>query len=361
MPFNIFKHFSTGIFSKNYLGIDIGTSSIKIVELSDKKKKRLANYGQLKSEYFAGEEFRRYSPEGLLLSNKNIIQAIGAILKEAKMKAKRVFFSIPDYSTFFTSFELPHMSAEELKEAIKYEAPRHIPLPVSDVTLDWQVIKGVPGESGRSPLKILLVAVPNQVINQYQEIADALNLQLIALEAEVFALARALIKFQDKQRVVSLIDIGARSTTINIVSKGLLKASYSIDIAGEDFTRALVDAFQVDQRKAEIIKRIIGIEKEETIKGILIPLVGKIIQETQNIFHQYFAEEREKIDKIILAGGNALIPGLSSYLSNQLNLSVEIANPFLDLSYPPGLEEVLKKLGPEFTIAVGVGLRGLEE
>ncbi|MCD6115081.1 type IV pilus assembly protein PilM [bacterium] len=360
MKINFWSKISTGFFSKSVLGIDIGTTSIKIVELSDKKTKKLSNYGQLRSEYFAGEEFRRYSPEGLILGTKNIINAIQAILEEAHIKSREAYFSLPDYSTFFTTFELPPMSSDELKEAVKYEAPRHIPLPLADVTLDWQVIKGVPGQSGQTPLKILLIAVPNRVIAQYQEIADGLKIKIRALEAEVFALSRAAIRFQDKQQVVSVIDLGQKSTTINIVSKGLLKTSFSTDTGGEKFDQALKDAFQINSRKAEIIKRMLGVEKEETIREILMPVVENLLKEVSQVFNQYSQEEREKIDKIILSGGNALMPGLHKLFNEKFGIVTEVANPFLGLSFPPGLEEVLKKIGPEFTIAVGTALRGLE-
>ncbi len=355
----MFKFLKRKLFSSSCLGIDIGTSSIKIVELSNKKGKRLANYGQLKSEYFSPSTFRSRTSEGLFLFNENIIEAIKAILNEAKIQEKRCIFAIPDFSTFFTSFELPPMSYEELKEAVKYEAPRHIPLPLSDVTLDWEIIKGAPGEKGRTPLKILLVAVPNQVIKQYQQIANALNLELEALEAEVFALARALIKYQDAKRVVALIDIGEKSTTINVVSKNILKISYSTDVSGEEITKVIQEKLEINKRKAEIIKRMLGIKKEETLKEILLPLIQQLTREIENVFRQYFAEEREKPEKIILSGGSALLPGLREFFQQKFNLPVEIANPFLGLSYPPGLEEVLKKIGPEFTIAVGTALRGL--
>ncbi len=360
MKINFWSKISAGFFSRNFLGIDIGTTSIKIVELSDKKTKKLSNYGQLRSEYFAGEEFRRYSPEGLILGTKNIINAIGAILEEAHIRSREACFALPDYSTFFTTFELPSMSNEELKEAVKYEAPRHIPLPLADVTLDWQVIKGVPGRSGQTPLKILLIAVPNRVIAQYQEIADSLKIKIRALEAEVFALSRAAIRFQDRQQVVSIIDLGQKSTTVNIVSKGLLKTSFSTDTGGEKIDDALKEAFQIDSRKAEIIKRMLGVEKEETIREILMPVVENLLEEVSQVFNQYSQEEREKIDKIILSGGNALMPGLHKLFNQKFGIVTEVVNPFLGLSFPPGLEQVLKKIGPEFTIAVGAAMRGLE-
>ena len=117
------------LLGRSYLGIDIGGSSIKIVEISGKKGKTLENYGQLRSEYFINPGTGKHWKAGTILSDERLIQAIRSVLREAKIKTKNAFFAIPDYSTFFTSFELPPMSKSEIEEAIRYEAPRHIPLP----------------------------------------------------------------------------------------------------------------------------------------------------------------------------------------------------------------------------------------
>ncbi len=206
----------SNVFSKSSLGIDIGTSSIKIVELSKKQGRSLTNYASLDSKYFAKQAFYTREKGHFSVDETYITQALASILKEAGVKTKDAYFSIPDYVSFFTTFDLPPMSNQEIAEAVKYEAPRRIPLPLSEVTLDWQVIKGGPGNKGNTPLRVLLVTVPNEVINQYQRIAESLKIKAVALEAEAFALLRALVNYQDRGAVVCLVDIGERSTTINI-------------------------------------------------------------------------------------------------------------------------------------------------
>ncbi len=359
MVFNPFKKFTFKIFSKSFLGIDIGSASIKIVELSSKNGPKLENYAQLKTEYFAGKEFIQHFQAGALLSGPRICEALSAMLQEAKIKTRNAFFSIPDYASFFTTFTLPPMSKKELEEAIKYEAPRHIPLPLADVTLDWQIIKGTPQFEGTVPLKVLLVAVPNETIEQYQQIAKSLNIEILALETEVFALSRALVKYQDKKGVVCLVDIGYKTTTISIVSHNILKTSHSIDLSSEEFTEKLIEKLKIDFRKAEIIKNMYGIKKNPTIREILLPLVDNLSKEIQKIFNEYFLDEKEKVDKIIISGGGARLPGLAEYLNEKFKLPCEIGNPFLDINYPPGLDLILQKIGPEFTIAVGAALRGI--
>jgi type IV pilus assembly protein PilM len=347
-PFN-------SLFPKSFLGVDIGTSSFKVVELSSRKGIRLENYGQLRAEYFTEKK----SIQGLILSNDHIIAGLSSILQETKIKTKEAIFAIPDYATFFTSFDLPSMSKLELEEAIRYEAPKHIPLPLSEVTLDWEVIKGNPLIEDRQPLKVMLVAVPNETISQYDKIAKALGLKIIAMETEVFSLARALIKYQDKRSILGLIDCGQKTTTINIFSQNILKASHSIDISSEELIQVLADTLKIDLRKAEIIKKAYGLSKEENIRKILAPQVDILIKETKEVFNQYFLEEKEKVEKIIIAGGVANLPGLKEYFTEQMKMPIEIANPFIDVSYPPGLDLILKKIGPEFTIAVGAAIRGL--
>jgi type IV pilus assembly protein PilM len=347
--------------SKNCIGVDIGTASIKVVELAKGKGKTLSNYGTLSSEYFSNREFQSREKGALSFNEDAIVQALGSILQEAGIKSKDAFFAIPDFVSFFTAFDLPPMTMQEVPEAIKYEAPRRIPLPLSDVTLDWQIVKGGPTTEGKTPLRVLLVTVPNEAIEKYQGIANNTGLRIKALEAEVFAMSRALIKYQDKANVVCLIDVGERSTTINIVSQGVLKLSYSFDISAGSFTKALSEALSIDKRKAEIIKRAYGISnKKPTIREILLPFAESILKKTKNIFDELYMEDKERARKVILSGGGVDMPGFLDHFSRGLDLPVEIANPFIDIFYPPTLQDTLQKLGPKFTISVGMALRGLE-
>jgi len=112
---------------------------------------------------------------------------------EAKIKTKAAIFSIPDFSTFCTSIELPPMTEKEIEQAVYYAAPQYIPLPIAETTLDWRVVGGTPGDKN-SPLKIFLIAIPKQIVQGYQKIAQSAGLELYALEAETLALARALVK-----------------------------------------------------------------------------------------------------------------------------------------------------------------------
>jgi len=346
--------------AKTFLGIDIGTSSIKVVELSKFGKRiKLENYGELRAPAFYEKPFRTFEKTTLLLSTGDIARAIRGILEEAKIKTRKVIFSVPDFSSFFTWFDLPPMTKEEIPDAVRYEARQHTPLPLSEVTLDWQIIEGRISERERTKLKILLVVVPNEIINQYRQIAELAQLKLQALEAEVFAFSRSSIGEEKKATI--LIDIGARSTTCSIIDKGVLKMSYSFDISGNELTDRVSKSLSVDYLKAEHLKKKHGFQSsEKEIGQILLPIIDLILVEIEKVSQNFYRLESKEIQKVILGGGTALLPGLKEYFAKELKKEVVIANPFSEIFYPPILENTLKEMGPSYAIAVGAALHGLE-
>ena len=332
----------------------------------------MENYGEIKAEVLYQKPFRTFEKNTLLLSSRDIARALLAVMEEAKIKTRKTVFSIPDFSSFFTNFELPPMSKEELPQAVTYEARRHIPLPLGEVTIDWEVIEDRRPLNQKKNLKILLVAVPNEVINQYREIARFSNLELIALEAEVFGLARVLIP-EDEKRIIGLVDIGAQTTTCSLIEKRVLKKSHSFDTSGDDLTEQVAKSLSIDYKTAEELKEKYGLqeiplprtmtafqEESRSLREILLPLVDVMLKEIENIVKNFYQLERKEVEKFIIAGGTALIPGLKEYFQDFLKKEVEIADPFSKIFYPPILEKEIKKMGPSYTIAIGMALRGLE-
>ncbi len=357
MTWNPFK-----IFPQRSLGIDIGTFSIKVVELSRHGKRiKLENYGEMKSKALYKQPFRTFQKSSLSLSSKDISRAIKAILEETKVRTKTATLSIPDFSTFFTSFELPPMTEEEIPQAVEFEARQHIPLHLSEVSLDWQIIKQKKSAGEANRIKILLVAVPKEVIYQYQTIAEPFGFKSFALEAEAFALLRSLIR-EDK-KIICLIDIGAQSTTASIIDNQVLKESYSFDVfSGNQLTQVLTKTLNVEREQAERLKKEYGLlaNVDKRIAEILTPSVNLILIETEKICRQFRRVERKEINKFILSGGSARLPGLKQYFSDHFKKQVIAGDPFSDIFYPPILDKTLNKLGPTFAIAVGAALRNLK-
>ena len=365
--------FSNIFSSKKFLGIDIGTSSIKLVELSGRgERKKLENYAEMKTGVSRENPFRTFEKNTLSLSSQDVAQAIKSMLKEAKIKTRKSIFSIPDFSSFFTSFELPSMAKEEIGKAVNYEARQHVPLPLSEVTLDWEVIDGRISDRGKSKLKILLVAVPNETINQYQTITKLCDLQILALEAEVFGLLRSLIPVNEN-KTVAIVDIGAQTTTCSIIDKRVLVSSNSFNLSGDDLTERLIKSFTIDYSTAQKLKEKYGLKENpssstnvgnsssiKNVRETLLPLVDAILKEVEKITFNFYQTENKEVEKFIIAGGTSLMPELRKYFEGYFKKETEVANPFSKISHPPILEKTLKEMGPAYAIALGMALRGFE-
>ena len=356
---NIFSNPLKMFFPKKMVGIDVGTAGIKIVEISKwGQGKTLENYGEIKSESLYKEPFRNVEKGNYLLSNYFVSRAIRAVLDEAKIRTKAVIFSVPDFSTFCTSFELPPMDQRELNDAVRYNAQQYIPLPISETTLDWKLIEGVPGEK-KSMLKIFLVAIPNQTVQDYQKVAQLAGLELYAVEAEAMGLARALTK--ENKKCACLVDIGVQSTTINIVDKQHLKKSYSFEFAGSQLTYSIASALGLGHSEAEELKNKEGLtSSKEEISKTLYLLVDPLLIEVKKILADFYQQENKDVDVIYLTGGTSALPGLREYFAEVLKKKVEIPNCFSDLLYPPILGKTLEAIAPSFSVATGVALGGLE-
>jgi type IV pilus assembly protein PilM len=339
----------------SFVGVDIGTSAIKVVELSRwGSRKSLKNYGEMRSEVLYEKPFRTAEKNSLLLSSSDIARALRGILQEAKIETRKVVFSIPDFSSFFARFELPHMTKEELSEAVKYEARKHVPLPFSEITFDWQILNKKRFTLPKEPIKILMVAVPNELINQYQEIAALARMQLVALEAEVFGLIRSCV--QSEKGSLILLDVGAQTTIVNVVSGGILQSSRSIDVGGAHFSERISQSLSIDRSTAEEKKIQQGL-LEKDMHTVLTPLLDIMVEEIKVAINM---SDEQDIQKVILSGGSALLKGFPEYLKERLKKDVELVNPFHSVFYPPLLEGIIKEMGPAYAVAVGMALRGLE-
>jgi type IV pilus assembly protein PilM len=162
------------------------------------------------------------------------------------------------------------------------------------------------------------------------------------------------------------VDIGAQSTTCNIVEKRILKASHSFDASANELTRIISQSLTINFEDAEKLKNKYGIlQNQEVLAGakireILLPLVDVMVREIESILNNFSQSRDREVQKIILAGGTALLPGLKEYLVDRFKKEVETANPFSNIFYPPILDNTLKRMGPGYAISVGMALRGLE-
>ena len=359
-----------GIFkkkSKSILGIDIGTSSIKVVQLKKEEDKfKLENYAELSTIGYLerlNEPFQTTSLRKLEAITREMLKII---LDKAEIDTKQAVMAIPVFSAFVSAIEMPEMGEKELPRAVEFEARRYVPIPLAEVVLDWKIIESgiIKDDVSPRPFKgkrILLIAVPREVINKYINLASALNLKINALELESFSVARALVS--NDRESVCLLDVGARDTSFTVVDKGIIQMSHSLDVAGAEMTQSLATGLGIGSQRAEEFKMTYGLnhregkEEREEIRELLNLSIDKIVAEIERMINSYQAKTDRKIEKLILNGGSAQLTGLDEHIKDKIGIKTAIANPWSKIIYPPVLEEKLKKIGPQFSVAIGAAMR----
>lgn len=349
--------------SKNILGIDIGTASIKIVEMKkDHNAFKLENYGELRS--YQNQPDNAIQTSSFKMLDSEVANLLKQLLNAINTKTKKAVFSIPLFSSFITLIEIPRLTKKEIETAISFEAREYVPVPIEEVVLDWSIVGSLKSESfsqtkekvaSSEKIQVLLVAVPKEIIEKYQRIARLAKLNLVGIEVESFALARSLTT-KDK-KTVCVLDIGAGSTNICIIEDGYIKLTHNLDISGRDLTRALADGLSVSFKRAEIIKKKQGlklIEVQRDVYEVLISMLDNIISETEKYISLFSKKSGKNVEKIILAGGSANLPGLDKYIFEKMRIKTEIGNPFRNIIYPPQLNPIIKELGPIFDVSIGL-------
>ncbi len=352
------------------LGIDIGTASIKIVELTKESGRfKLENYGlfsleSAESAVNVATQAVQQSNKVAQLSNNDMAWAIKELCKAIKVKTKDAVASIQSFSTFSTVISMPYLSADDIAKSIPYEARKYVPIPLTDVVLDWSIINvAQPGANqapGATPtVEVYLVAVPKNETNRYQEITQQAGIHLKALELENAALIRALIG--NDLNPFTIINIGGRSTSIVIVDGGFERVSHNYEIGGFEITKAISRSLNVSIKRAEELKRTFGLKDVDNnvINTVMSSLLDMIVLETRKTIQNYQDVKRRTIAKVLLVGGQVNMPQFAEYFAQKLGLPVSLGNPLARVIVPPPLEKVRGELSSTFAIALGLAMREL--
>lgn len=349
------------LFSSRKIGIDIGTGQIKIVELAKNKKGfDLKNYAiwTISSD---GDDVIQTSSLNML--EEDIAGRIKDLVREAKIKTKKTVMSLSSFSAFSTVIEMPEMPQNELSQAIEFEAKHYIPIPLSEVHLDWAVvgerkiekIDNIKKNSQFRKQEVLLVALPNDLLKKYEDIAQRTEVKLSALELETFALVRSLLGNSPEPTLV--IDLGKRSTSLNIMERGIVFLSKNLDTGGNEISRSISRALNVSFERAEAVKKTLGLNADSNIKNVINTTLDIIVNEVERLLEIYTNKHKKKIEGVILTGGVANLIGLKDYFQKKINIGVEVGNPWKNVNYPKILEPTLTELSPTLTVAIGLAMR----
>ncbi len=361
--------------SDSFLGVDIGSSSIKVVQL--KKSKGVAvleTYGELSLGPYAGVEAGRSTE----LSSDDISAALKNLMKEASVTTKKCGVSIPLKSSLVFMMDLPVVEKSRIADMVPIEARKYIPVPISEVFLDWKVVPKAEfsettfvdseneekKEDEKSPkTEILAVAIHKDTVEKHKEIIKNAGLDLSFLEIEIFSTIRAvsgsnLLDF-------AVLDIGSGSSKLLIVEKGVMRDSHIIGRGSQDITLNISRSLGMSVSDAEEKKISIGVTgkdgTEKQISDIVFENMEYIFFEANKAILNYQKKHNKNVDKIIITGGGAVFKGVSDFAKNHFQIESQIADPFASVETPAFLDELLKQVGPGFSVALGIALRGLRE
>jgi len=355
--------------SPSVLGIDIGSSAIKIVQIKKKHGRAvLETYGELALGPYAGTEIGRATS----LTNDKIIEALKDILHEAKTTTNACGAALPLSSSLILFISLPPLADKHISEVIALEARKYIPVPISEVMLDWSIIpredsyttddSDTPADKAKEGQNVLVIAIHNEYITNYQSIMAGCGLLPSFYEIELFSSIRASI--DQGLQAVMVLDMGARSTKLYIVERGLLRASHIINKGSQDITLALSKAMSITVAEAETMKRsygLTGAPEYKDQKEIITVNLDYMFYEANAALLNYEKKYHKNISKVILTGGGVLLKGFADLAKISFQSEVVYANPFSKLETPAFLAEQLAAAGPEFAVAIGAALRRLSE
>jgi type IV pilus assembly protein PilM len=365
--------FISDIFKKktvSALGIDIGSSSIKVVQLQKKGDMAvLETYGELSLGPYGGVSVGQSTN----LSTEKMIQAVGDLLseKEVALTTKTCGLAIPFKASLLSIIEMPEVSEKEMGSMITMEARKYIPVPISEVTIDWSIIPKRENDENTPPVKgekkvktidVLLVAIHNNIINQYKEITDKTGLTAKFFEIEVFSSIRAVL--EGVQGPIMIFDMGASTTKLYIIDRGLIHQSHTINMGSQDITANIARILNLSVEEAEVVKRSVGMgmTKDGTDLSEAVSIIsGNIFSEANRFLFDFQKKTNENIKSVFLIGGGSALKGFRDLAAQNFKVEVVAGNPFEKVEVPAFLENVLKETGPEFAVAVGATLRCLQE
>lgn len=331
-------------FSKqqSVLGVDIGTSAIKVVQLNHEND-MLETYGIVELPVMI-------TPKSTEDEISQVVTLLVNLLAKAQVSTKKCAVSLPNSAVFTSVIDLPKMTDQELDSAVRFEAKKYIPLPFAEVSLSWTLISENPGNN---TIKVLLIAVPKQIKEIYIQIFQKAGLQLEIIEIEALALIRTLV--QDKSKNDVIIDIGGKVTGINFIKQGLLHLTRNLNIGGDTITEKIAQALNLELNRAEQFKRDFGLNGTDFLPEAVKPVLLSIKNEVKQLITLYKSHSVE-IDRVVLTGGGSQMPGLVEYFKD-LELEVINGNILANIGYPNHAEGALKRFGMQLPVAIGLALR----
>jgi len=345
--------------NKSMVGVDIGSSSVKAVELERKN-----GSFQLLSLGYHGLQPDSVV-DGQIMELNSIASAIGSIFNEHKIKTTKVAAGVNGHSVIVKNIVLPQMTEAELEESFSWHAEEHIPFDISDVNLDYHVM-----HKSADAIHVLMAACKRDKIANLKQTIQLAGKQPVLIDIDAFALQNCYELNYDPQpgQIVALLNIGASTTNINILNGARSVFTRDATFGGNQYTSLLQKELGLTFDQAEQVKRGMpipqGIEQREIapILDTVSDILALEIQKTMDFYRATVDDNESAVGKILISGGGSKLKGLVEFLSKRFEMPVELFDPFRKIRIDSrGFDAAyMREIVPDMAIAVGLALRGVD-
>ena len=368
------------------LGIDIGSSSIKVVQIQKKNNRAvLQTYGEIALGPYANVEVGRATK----LDPNKLSEALNDLLKESNTTTKESALSIPMSMSMVSVISLPDVNKKQLGQMVNMEARKYIPVPITEVAMDWFVIPEPEKEAAddrflpknmsqdtppaqnkenaanqdAKKIETMIVAIHNDTLNDFSSVIKNSEINSSFFEIEMFSTARSVLD-PSYPSPVMIIDIGAGATKVYITERGIVRLSHNVGRGSQDLTLNISRSMGIDVSYAEKLKRSYGSndpDRDNKISELIDNIFNPIFSSANTIILDYQKKHNKTDSEIIMVGGGYLLSGIKEKAQKYFSVETEIGLPFDKLQTPAFLDPVLQKNGVMFAGAIGLALRMLQE
>jgi type IV pilus assembly protein PilM len=339
------------------VGIDVGSSSIKVVQLEEQKDVvTLTTYGEIQ----LGPYVKKDIGQSVVLNARQEQEALVDVLRESAVIAKNAVFAMPLSSSFVTNTVLEADQKADISALVRVEARKVIPISLSEVTLDWAEMELEEAQKDHMKREVLIAAIQNSALERFKTLMQFAGLSVPPTEIECFSAIRSL--HTEGSENIAIVDIGATSTKLYVAKKGLLMRMHRIRVGGATATNRIASVLNIDFEDAEVRKR--EVQKTDPhyadIKRAHDTSFDRAFKELSQVLQEYEEKNTLKIGTVYITGGATLFPGIDVVLKDILHREVAKTNAFAKVSYPAFMQDTIKEIAPSFTVALGAALRAFE-
>ena len=352
-----------------FVGLDIGSSSLKVVELIDRNKRvEVATYASAETSN------KLIDPEADAAVVKETATIITKLLEHGDVAADTAVVALPNSIVFSTVLKLPDVEDEQMAKAVHAAARDVVPANLNELTLSWSRLGAEPHTDGEHEqaesnkpaahdaqeiVPVFVTAAPKIIVERYQAVVKAADLELLALEVETAPLVRSLLG--GPQDSAMIVDIGDAVTTFHIIDQGTPRVTHSVDDGGLAISQEIAGALSISAAEAEEFKKQHGLATTAPsgMPEAAQAATKRLTDEASRVLSLYADQEGRQIKKTLLIGGGALLKGIAAFWSSEVGHQATVGNPWKGLSYPQELEGRVKELGPSYAVAIGLAQRGI--